>query len=353
MGEGVPDSGGFWRDRPPLTNRGVLTPVGNPDPTTSGAWGRVDYLKLTVWGEVGEVCGRVGDVVAEWDPDGFAGWHEAASGGRADRVLQGLPGLFVVQYKGAPYCSVELKGEACERFGNEGVAKVGRSVDVFERVRASRLDVAWDGVPFSVLDVRAQLTGEGGVRTRIRLPAVPEFRESQTGRTVYLGNPRGGERFARFYDRRGPVRFESVWKGEWAACAWMVVRRCDVAEWPGLFIGFVRDGFDLVERGGRVDRAELWGPWAAFVADAERERIVRVPRETQVTEWGMVEAAIARSSRKLRAAVRVFGAEWVLRRIEADGARKWTADDDRFVEGLAAYRYLATGQRAVPSDVPF
>lgn len=107
---------------------------------------------------------------------------------------------------GAGHCHVELKGEACALLGYARLQGFLQAIEAAGyRVRLSRADVAFDGVPFVPRMVRDAWVA-GRVQTRIRSSSWEWF-ESETGTTFYYGLRASG-RVVRVYDRRGPTRIE-------------------------------------------------------------------------------------------------------------------------------------------------
>ncbi|MEW6402937.1 MAG: replication initiation factor domain-containing protein [Chloroflexota bacterium] len=123
--------------------------------------------------------------------------------------------------KQAEYYNFEIPGEACDCL----VPTVFR--DVTEDLKSSglrwqvkRIDIAWDGVPFTpVMFCQAIMWGNAvtlAKRESLSIVQAPfELREDgQMGcDTCYLGD-KSSMRFVRVYNKRGPVRLEFVCKDE-------------------------------------------------------------------------------------------------------------------------------------------
>lgn len=340
----------------PQTNRGCQKPV------DTLAWGRVDYLKLTVHAPVDEVLDRVQEgIVDRWFADEFEGWLDLGPGGRCKARWMAVEGLYVLEYIEGGWCTVELKGSVCAFVGNEGVA--GLLAD-FAHVRscASRCDIAWDGVPFDVQTVR-EAAAAGNVRTRLKLPAVPQYFESEEGTTVYVGR-RTSERFIRVYDRRGPVRLELELKGSVAAVVVGELSESDPAEWPRIALGHLRGTLDFVDASAADDnhssRRPLLPWWAAFVEGEEKRSAGRKRVDRGITELGKLDGVIKRFARRLEAARRAYGDQWLLDRITY-WVRQMGGDAEINAMAEELERWRGTGVAGAPEwlgsrlgdDVPF
>ena len=348
---------------PPLTNRGVLTPLVSP--VMKG----FDYLRLTVFSDIHLVLNTVEWVMEQHAVISFEGFTSAGPARRIDeRFTCGVPGLEVHRCDG--YCGVLIKGQGCTDLGQLVVlAIINAFGDTRERWHATRVDLAWDGCPFTPADFFAKLKA-GDVNTRAHFTAWPYGDLSEHGATCYTHvNPekRGVERYARVYDLReegrGASRFELVVRGDHAArLGRSLVGVLTVEQLQPLAESYVRGWADLVEEGdGRVDRRDLWGPWSAVFRDAprwtpaaDRERV----EVRDIEQVGAVDAAVMRSSKALLEAVEAFGGEWLLERLKFHAADR--IDPER-VARLKRIRAGAAARRlgGIPAwpeerdDLPF
>lgn len=326
---------------------------------TVGAWGRVDWVTLTVFArEYGEGDGQPDGEAFRWSifeaigeswGDAWDGtWVNRGPGRRVEAVWTGPPGVSL-RYYGADsdFFQVELSGDACSLIGNWGVARLIAYFDRSWRCHLTRLDVAWDGVPFSVETVQAAHEA-GQFRTKCRsMTPCGAHMGNELGRTFYTVNPRrkGIERFVRFYDLRGPTRCELVLKGEAAKPITGELARLDVEEWGGLFLSLLRGHVDYVEPHDADEhdkqRLALLPWWEAFVSDHTPKRLRFKADPKQLHALARVERAIEHAARTLGAAAEAYGWEWVQAKlgiryacVEGEAERALVAELKR-CEGLA------------------
>lgn len=184
------------------------------------------------------------------------------------RRLTGAGGLVILSEPGQedmpPVCVV-ASGSVCEFMGAERVRALASVL------KPTRVDFAWDGVPFTVRDVASWIS-DGNTRTRARKARLfaPLLEGPGDGRTVELGT-RNSTWMLDVYDRRGPVRAELRLKGERAEAAWSVLQ-LDPVEWSAAFLEVLRGLVDFVDRSqaARVEDCPLLPSWEAFVVGAQR-----------------------------------------------------------------------------------
>lgn len=190
-----------------------------------------------------------------------------------------------------PAVCVEVPGAACEFLGAEKLAAIA------EILTLTRVDFAWDGVPFEVSDVRSWVERRD-MRSRLSKATAHETlgrrRAGRDGDSVTLGT-RGAAQLC-VYDRRGPVRAELRLYGARAAKAGELMAR-PVQAWSQAFLGLLRGLVDFVDRSYAV-RAEdcpLKAKWEAFVGGAGRV-VVKLagavaPSRERASEWVMTQVA--------------------------------------------------------------
>jgi hypothetical protein len=169
-----------------------------------------------------------------------------------------------------------VPGEVLEQVGTDLVFEYMHSLSEqgFDW-RASRVDVAFDNVPFTPRQCYDACLVRN-IRTRAHWKS-HKWVESADGNTFNFGSRKSG-RFVRVYDRRGPTRFEVEFKGEWAERMGRLLLEGDQRLLATQSLGYVRDYIDFVDsRGGasNISRAPLLNWWAGFVGAAERIRIQR------------------------------------------------------------------------------
>jgi DNA relaxase NicK len=172
---------------------------------------------------------------------------------------------------------IQVRGQGCDELGLRLIAEMHRGL----KVRASRLDGAIDGCPFTPGKL-ARAWRAGRVRTKVKVTkdARPgrEWRECEwdsnaKGDTFYMGG-KHAERRACVYDMRGPTRFEMRWRHATAAAVADDLLR-DVGEgWGERLMAYVRGFVDFVSLGqANSSRRGLLPWWADFVGDAGRATV--------------------------------------------------------------------------------
>ena len=177
-------------------------------------------------------------------------------------------------------CHVEITGSGSEALGVSGLARIYQELEL----RASRIDLAVDGCPFTPEQVWASWRA-GEVRSKVQIPADARpdrqyrsgrFESSPTGDTAYLGSPRAS-RMARVYDRRDTgTRFELQARGRVAAVLAMDLLSGEVdGSWSSRVLEHVRAFVDFVEVTDDLNasRRELLPWWSAFCGHVERSRV--------------------------------------------------------------------------------
>lgn len=190
-----------------------------------------------------------------------------------------------------PAVCVEVPGAACEFLGAEKLRAIA------ELLELTRVDFAWDGVPFEVADARSWVESRN-MRSRLSKASAHESlgprRRGRDGDTVTLGSRESAQLVV--YDRRGPVRAEFRLYKVRAGLAGPVLAR-PVSEWSRAFLSLLRGVVDFVDRSEavRAEDCSLLGKWARFVAGAARV-VVRLagaaaPSLVRAREWVMSQVA--------------------------------------------------------------
>lgn len=175
-------------------------------------------------------------------------------------------------------CCYEFTGTACELLGTLTVLQ---SIDMFS-AKATRIDLAVDGCPFTPVQVREHCNAYKGhtmhgLRSRINKDKF-DWRENDQGNTFYLGS-RQSLRTARIYDRNiddngeNFTRFEIEIK---KSAAEKVARLLadDYLNFETHVMSVVRDFVDFVEVGvSNNARAQMTSWWADFVNDVSKTTI--------------------------------------------------------------------------------
>lgn len=304
------------RSTPP-TDRGVemtdavsLSVTGDPEhPDFIGSHPvsfHLDYLSVTVHGVDFERVSRLASqlinicafgIVGELKRQNWRSWvdvsHEQGNGARGYRRLFRLPGginLYCIPVSGSSdHAHFEIKGELATAMGAGRFRALFRYLDAMfgGSWRATRLDLAWDHVPFTPLDVLAAVMS-GDVRTRARRDSLKTHEaplSADEGLTTSLGS-RQSTALMRVYDKRGPVRCELQLNKERAAAVCRVLAEREFAEWSCYGLGVLRDFVDFVDSESSLNRSRqaLLGWWAEFLGGAERAGLRLSAREVKPLE---------------------------------------------------------------------
>lgn len=175
------------------------------------------------------------------------------------------------------YCSFMFPGQACKAVPPEYFIYFYRTL-VREEIKfsVSRLDFAYDGVPFTPKEfiqvfkddkTRIEQGNKQKVRTLSQRDTVQfitePFMDKEDGSglsrdTCYFGS-RSSERFLRVYNKRGPTRLEVEYKGKRADLVAREILMKDEEKWLDISISHLLDFIDI---------DIPW--WKEFVGDRER-----------------------------------------------------------------------------------
>lgn len=249
-----------------------------------------DSGSVEVWEVLGTLAELLGESVVIRNRAGWKGYTESFDVGPVEvHAAPGRPeqGVLVV-----------VRGDGCDELGLLRVAEVWGVLGL----RAGRLDVAFDGVPFTPADLLAPWLA-GDVRTRVKVPAQARadrqvrrygWHESPEGDTFTAGS-RASEQFLRCYDSRGETRLELELKDRTAAAAAEMLLGGVLLDGGKSFaldaLGWVRRFVDFVDASSSAhsSRRVLLPFWEAFLAGAEKAQVTlggAVRRSVeQVREW--------------------------------------------------------------------
>lgn len=185
------------------------------------------------------------------------------------------------------YFHFEIPGQACELIHwkiLQGLDDILRS-NYPERYHYSRLDFAFDDLPFTPQDIEEEIS-KGSVRSLAKRETMTvnksPFEKKDNGEigtyTVNFGS-RQSERMIRVYNRRGFTRLELEMKGKRAdLVAKQIFLSSDVSKWFGIGLSHLLD---------YVNFNASW--WEEFVNGTGRAwAIVSTPREiteTKIIAW--------------------------------------------------------------------
>ena len=201
------------------------------------------------------------------------------------------------------YCHFEFTGSACECVIPVRFAEFVSMLQLQNiQIKITRLDIAWDDLPFTVLDFFTRVKNHeaitpvklnvfGSKNENFSLVQSPfELRENgEIGTsTCYLGS-KTSQRFIRVYDRRGGTRLEFVAKDDRAHAVALDIFSYSYIDW------------DVTAREHLLDfiRFETWDLWLKFVAFAQQAELVinssRVASLTKIHHWLDRQVAVALS----------------------------------------------------------
>jgi len=223
-------------------------------------------------------------------------------------------------------CHIEIPGGACEALGYGRLLDIARQL----QLRASRLDLAVDGCPFTPAQVWA-VWEQDQVRSKVKRPAdAVEGREwrsgewirSASGDTAYLGSRQAARR-VRVYDRRETgTRLELQARHHAAAAIQADLMATSLADAPARILGHVRAFVDFTQGTDTCSsRRPLAAWWSAFCGHvlASKLRLTRV-----------VEDGFERVDHWIRGAVAPIWAAWAVavgpravHEVIADGRLRW------------------------------
>ena len=236
---------------------------------------RVHWLSATIWGNSNY---------------GLKMWQERFEQylGPMQMVGHGVPGfktlykaLLETRLKANPiaqegidsqYYCFEFPGQACDALPDKDIQEFIVTLSSLEKARITRLDLAWDGVPFTPEQVKAAVD-KGQMRSYLRRKnmsyTVTPYEDREDGQigtsSLRLGS-RSSERMLRVYNERGPVRIELQTKSKRAYLVAMDVLIQLPEFWIDKAIGHLRDYVDFID--GSTGNLLPW--WDEFVNNQDR-----------------------------------------------------------------------------------
>jgi len=214
--------------------------------------------------------------------DLFGELQSMGHGGRGfQEIWMSLLGfkMYDAPYREGPeYFHFEIPGQACELIDwkiFQGLDDVLRN-NYPDGYRYTRLDFAFDNLPFTPLDVEEAITNEK-VRSLAKRETMTVYKtpfekkeNGEIGTHTVNFSSRMSERMIRVYNRRGFTRLELEMKSRRSdLVAKEILGASDVSEWLPIAISHLRD---------YVDFEAVW--WQEFVNGVGRAKaIVSTPRE--------------------------------------------------------------------------
>ncbi len=224
---------------------------------------------------------------------------------------------------------LEFPGAACEalhpKIFQEFMIVLGNS----EKFQITRLDLAWDNVPFTPEDL-----DKAGIEKLFRTYAKRETfdygisrnkprEDGQMGHSIFRMGSRQSTRYLRVYNLHGPVRLEMETKGERADLVARDVLIHQPDEWSDKAIPHLRDFFD-------VD-ADYWREFIQQHARANQTITdARTKEMSRITEWMFTQV-----SASLSVLIDIYG-EGVVKALMAAGRKKRGSRFDSLLKGREA-----------------
>ncbi len=167
--------------------------------------------------------------------------------------LYGNPSSMIEGEVETQYFHFELPGQACDSIPNKVFREFMMELHRHEKFHLTRLDLAWDGVPFTPLQVQKAVENNfmrsHAQRKTVTLHQNPwELREDgHMGTHSFSMGSKSSERMLRVYDKRGPVRLELQTRHKRATMIANEVLVHPVDQWADLAITHLRDYIDFLE----------------------------------------------------------------------------------------------------------
>ncbi len=232
------------------------------------------------------------------------------------------------------------------QFLSETRGEDGHDVETFDvpldRVfKVTRLDIAFDHVPFSVaqcVDAAKRLDVRSTVQRGRAIETLGERTAGEDGDTFEWGTRRSKSRMVRAYDRRGFVRFELEWRGDRSNILARELASYPVEAWTGRVIGHLRAFLDFVDARASLNicRCPLLPWWAAFVQEHEKIKIPLVKKPSPLVK--KIENLVKRVGRSVAVAAAALGEPWVLHHLVTMGKFKFRPSDHRDIAELRNIR---------------
>lgn len=251
---------------------------------------RVHWLSLTIWGNINYGL----QIWKEWFERYLGIMHSSGHGGRgfqkiytamASSRLYGDPPLGEDKDEKQEYFYIELPGKACDALPIYVLKEFLIDILLNEKFSVKRIDLAWDNVPFSPIDIKNAIeadTFRSLVRKKtLEFTATPyeERDDGQIGTTSCRIGARSSIRMLRVYDKRGPTRLEFQARDDRAHNIILDLVRRPIDQWSRVSRSHLRDYIDFVD----VETGAFLDWWGEFVVDIARANLsISKPREEEL-----------------------------------------------------------------------
>lgn len=184
----------------------------------------------------------------------------------------------------AQHFHLELPGTACDALPPETLREFLLVLERNDKFRVKRIDLAWDGVPFTPLQLD-QADKQDLFNTRARRETFRfehsrhEPRENgEIGHSIFRLGSRASNRHLRVYDYHGPVRLEMEARGARADLIAREVLVCSPDEWSDKSIPHLRDFVEI--------DAPYWQEFVSQHVKAGKTIVdARTKEISRITEW--------------------------------------------------------------------
>jgi len=212
---------------------------------------------------------------------GFQNIFKSLAGAR----LYGNPAGMDRKDMDTQYFHIEFPGQACDAIPDLVFREFMVVLNLDEKFQITRLDLAWDGVPFTPKHLKQavenNLIRTYAKRSKVKFTESPweEREDGQMGTSTVSIGARSSERMLRTYDRRGPVRLEFQSRHKRATYIANEVLIHPVEQWVDLAVEHLRDYIDFLEPESGIPLP--W--WQEFIKDKPRgKRMVDDAREKEL-----------------------------------------------------------------------
>lgn len=273
---------------PPFTNRGVFN-------TNDQIQMSIHWLDITFFSTPRKPMTDFMSIYLPWHLDDDYQWEDdftlrGSTGRFYKAIYDGPDGIVLYAYpEGGTYCSLQISGSAIEKMGQDMLFRMlelfqskftrdKKNGEVKYHWQSTRIDIAFDGVPFSPAACREAWLA-GNIRTRSH-PDSYDWRSNAEGDTFYAGKRVSG-RYLRVYNRRGPVRLEIELKKKYAMPFVSNLMEDGFVTLRDASLGVLRDMVDFIDLDSNKNksRATLLPWWQALVGEADRIRYSKISRD--------------------------------------------------------------------------
>ena len=245
---------------------------------------RIHWLSITIWQD-SDFAFALWDT---WFGQTFGHLNALGHGARlfaeVHKALLGTKIYVKPLRKDDDYFHLEIPGKACEALEPLELMQFIKDLVAHEKFKVKRLDLAWDGVPFTPKDIYDAVF-EDKARTYAKRETLhfhsepfAEREDGETGTSSTTLGKRSSHRSMRVYDLHGPVRLEIETRRDRAdlIARDLLIRHPD--EWPEVAIGHLRDFID-------VD-TNAWNDFIKGKARAGAKLVnAREVELSRITEW--------------------------------------------------------------------